>query len=79
MFSIGKTATVSSDDSATDSDDAAKSKRPRKQSAKEKSMGKAIERLRSIHKEKWGLGEYRLWATALVNKYTFNLKNVKEM
>ncbi|XP_068690030.1 uncharacterized protein [Montipora capricornis] len=62
----GKTAPVqvSPDDSETDSDDSSKNKRPRKQS-KGKSLEKTIERLRSIHEDKWGLGEYRLWATAL--------------
>lgn len=55
---------VSPDDSETASDDSSKNKRPRKQ-PKGKSLEKTIERLRSIHEDKWGLGEYRLWATAL--------------
>ena len=67
-FSLEKTAPaqVSPDDRKTDSDDPSKNKRPRKQS-KGKSLEKTIERLRSIHEDKWGLEEYRLWATALVN------------
>ena len=67
-FFLGKTAPVqvSPDDSETDYDDSSKNKRPRKQS-KGKSLEKTIERLRSINEDKWGLGEYRLWATALVN------------
>ena len=68
MFSLEKTAPaqVSPDDSETDSDNPSKNKRPRKQS-KGKSLEKTIERLCSIHEDKWGLEEYRLWATVLVN------------
>ena len=59
-----------SDDSTEESDnDSAKTKKRRKQTAKEKSSEKIIERLRSIHGENWGLGEYRLWAVALVKEH----------
>ena len=60
-FSLEKTAPaqVSPDDSETDLDNSSKNKRPQKQS-KGKSLEKTIERLHSIHIDKWGLGEYRL-------------------
>lgn len=58
---------MSPDDSDTDSDGSSKNKRPRKQSKGKSQLEKTIKRLRSIHEDKWGLGEYRLWATALVN------------
>ena len=58
---------VSPDNSDTDLDGSSKSKKPRKQSKGKSHVEKTIKRLRSIHEDKWGLGEYRLWATALVN------------
>ena len=58
---------MSPDDSDTDSDGSSKNKRPRKQLKGKSQLEKTIKRLRSIHEDKWGLGEYRLWATALVN------------
>lgn len=58
---------MSPDDSDTDSDGSTKNKRPRKQSKEKSQLEKTIKRLRSIHEDKWSLGEYRLWATALVN------------
>lgn len=56
---------MSPDDSDTDSDGSTKNKRPRKQSKEKSQLEKTIKRLRSIHEDKWSLGEYRLWATAL--------------
>lgn len=56
---------MSPDDSDTDSDGSSKNKRPRKQSKGKSHLEKTIKRLLSIHEDKWGLGEYRLWATAL--------------
>lgn len=65
-----------SDDSPGESDnDDAKSKKRRKLSGKEKSTERIIERLRSIHGENWGLGEYRLWAVALVNEHFMRLSS----
>ena len=54
-----------------DSDEATAKKRPKKTSKKEQSLERIIERLRKIHNDKWKFGEYRLWATALVNKQLF--------
>lgn len=54
-----------------DSDEATAKKRPKKSSKKEQSLERIIEELRKIHNHKWKFGEYRLWATALVNKQLF--------
>ena len=58
---------MSPDDSDTDSGGSSKNKRPRKQSKGKSQLEKTVKRQCSIHEDKWGLGEYRLWATALVN------------
>ena len=60
-------AQLSPDDSNTDLDGSSKNKRPRKQLKGKSQLEKTIKWLRFIHKDKWGLGEYRLWATAFVN------------
>ena len=69
MFSLENATPVqvSPDNSDTDSHGSSKNKRPQKQSKGKSQLEKTIERLRSIHEDKWGLGEYRLWATALVS------------
>ena len=54
-----------------DSDEATAKKRPKKLSIKEQSLKRIIERLRTIHNHKWKFGEYRFWATPLVNKQLF--------
>ncbi|KAJ7377707.1 hypothetical protein OS493_027269 [Desmophyllum pertusum] len=56
----------SSDSSESDGNEEEQRKRRKKKPvSKEKALQEKIERLREKHQDAWGLGEYRLWATAL--------------